>query len=128
MAANVNEVVSKMSEVDVYSVLCSFLYDLKQVPEYTTLSELCYLLDVESLMNLLKYFEGQTIKIPTKQEFAEIIQVLLLFQYYEIEKRPWKDCVKLVGLDTSSGKMAHNNLERLKATMTKYNFGNRDYK
>ena len=49
-------------------------------------------------------------------------------QYYEIEKRPWKDCVKLAGLDTSSGKLAHNKLEKLKNTMTTYNFGNRSYK
>ena len=128
MAANVNELIDKMNDQDVYSVLCSFLYDLKKVPEYAMLSELCYLLDVESFLNLLKYFEGQTIKIPTKDEFAELVQVLLLFQYYEIEKRPWKDCVKLAGLDTSSGKLAHNKLEKLKNTMTTYNFGNRSYK
>ena len=55
------------------------MYDLRKVPEYTTLSELCYLLDVESFMKLLKYFGGQTIKIPTKEEFSDIIQVLLLY-------------------------------------------------
>ena len=128
MADNINELMSRLTKPDVYSVLCSFLYDLKEVPEYTTLSELCYLVDIDSFMNLLQYFEGQTIKIPTKEEFTEVAQILLLFQYYEIEKRPWKDCVRLVGLDTSSGKMAHNRLDKLKETMGKYNFGNRQYR
>lgn len=127
MADTVAELMSKTTKPDVYSILCSFLYDLKEVPEYSTLSELCYLLDINSFLNLLKYFEGQTIKIPTKEEFAEVVQILLLFQYYEIEKRPWKDCIKLVGLDTCNGKMAHNKLDRFKKTMQQYNFGNRSY-
>lgn len=127
MPQTVNELVSKMTEQDVYSILLSFMYDLRKVPEYTTLSELCYLLDVESFMKLLKYFGGQTIKIPTKEEFSDIIQVLLLYQYAEIEKRPWKDAVALAGYDSNRGKSAKNKLEKLKETFEKYNFGNRTY-
>ena len=34
MSNNLNEVVANMQKQDVYSILCSFLYDLKDVPEY----------------------------------------------------------------------------------------------
>ena len=62
-----------------------------------------------------------------KKELADLVQVLLLFQYYEIEKRPWKDAVLLAGFPPSKGKYAKNQLGRLKETLKKYNFGNRTY-
>lgn len=124
---NLSEVMSNLRKSDVYSILCSFLYDLHQIPEYTTLSELCYLLDIDSFMNFIKYFSGKTIKVPTKKEFSDAMQVLLLFQYYEIEKRPWKDCLIMCDIPTSKGKLMHNKLDKLKETMQKYNFGNREY-
>ena len=127
MPKTVDELVSKMQEQDVYSIICSFLYDLKNIPEYTTLSELCYLLDVESFLKLIKYFGGQTVTVPTKEELVDTIQVLLLFQYYEVEHRPWKDAVTLAGFDSNRGKGAGNKLNRLKETLEKYNFGNRNY-
>ena len=127
MAQNANELVSKLQEQDVYSVICSYLYDMKQIPQYSTLSELCYLLDVDSFLRLIKYFNGQTITIPTKEEFAETIQILLLYQYAEVEKRPWKDALALAGFDSNRGKGAHNKLDKLIETFEKYNFGNRNY-
>ena len=127
MTENVNEIISKLQKKDIYAVICSFLYDLKDVPEYSTLSELCYLLDTESFLHLINYCSGQTITIPTKQEFSDLVQVLLLFQFYEIEKRPWKDAVKLAGFSSSKGKAAKNKLDKLKQTIKQYNFGNRSY-
>lgn len=127
LSQTANELVSKMAEQDVYSILLSLMYDLRKVPEYTILSELCYLLDVESFMKFVKYFGGQTIKVPTKEEFSEVVQILLLYQYYEIEQRPWKDAVELAGFDSNHGKLAKNKLQKLKETLEKYNFGNRSY-
>ncbi len=127
MTENVNEIVSKLQKKDIYAILCSFLYDLKEVPEYATLSELCYLLDTDSFLHLINYCAGQTITIPTKQEFSDLIQVLLLFQYYEVEKYSWKDAVSMAGFSSSKGKSAKNKLNKLKETIKKYNFGNRNY-
>jgi len=122
---NTTELVSELSKQDVYAVMCSFLYDLRQVPEYSTLSELCYLLDPKSFQNLINYFGGKTFRVPSKEELKDCVQVLRLFQYYEVEHRPWKDAVVLAGFPTSSGKSAKNKLEKLKETMEQYNFGNR---
>lgn len=127
MIENYSEVLSKLSDPGNYSVLCSFLYDLHKEPKYSTLSELCYLLDVNSLINLFEHYAGQVVKIPTKEEFKEAIQLLRLFQYYEVEKRPWKDAVKLSGLNTKYGKKIHDKLDILKDTLDHYNFENRNY-
>ena len=127
MSNTASELVSKIEEQDIYAILCSFLYDLKQVPEYSIISELCYLCDVNSFKKLMVYLGGRTIRIPTKEEFSEVMQTLLLFQYYEVEKRPWKECVLKAGFDSKSGKMAKNRLEKLKQTIENINIGNRTY-
>lgn len=127
MSENANEIIGRLKDRDVYSILCSLLFDIRNVPQYSTLSELCYILDVDSFLNLIQYMEGKTIKIPTKQEFADCIQTLRLFQYSEIEKRPWKDCVLLAGFKPGEGKLAKCKLNRLMQTLEETNIGNREY-
>ena len=122
-----SEIIADINQKDVYSILCSFLYEMKSIPEYSLISELCYLLDVDSFMKLIRYFKGQTITIPTEEEFCEATKVLMLYNYSEVEKRPWKDALALAGFSSSSGKLAHNKLDKLKDTIKKYNFGNRNY-
>lgn len=127
MASSVTDLLSKFNEPDIYSVLCSYLYEFKSVPEYSTLCELVYLLDSKSFTNLIKYFEGQTITIPTREEFRSCIRVLLLFQYFEIEKKPWKESLQAAGFQSSEGKAAQNQLAKLKSVIQEYNYGNRNY-
>ena len=112
---------------DIYSLMLFIIYKIQDIPEYAVLSELCYLLDGANLTRLLTYFAGKTVTFPTKEEFVDAVRMVKLYQYYEIEKRPWKDCVILAGYESSSGKLAHNKLEKLKETLEKYNFGNRNY-
>ena len=107
--------------------MLSLLYDLRKVKEYATISELCYTLDIDSFMKLIDTFGGQTVTVPTKQELAELIQVVRLFEYFEVEGRPWKESVQRAGLNSSEGKKAANKLSALKETMKKYKFGNREY-
>lgn len=118
---------SKFKEPDVYAILCGFLYEFKEIPEYSILSELTYLMDSKSFINLIKYFEGQTIRIPTKEEFQSAIKVLLLLQYFEIEKKPWRESLQLAGFQTSEGRSAQKKLDKLKDTLNTYNFTNRNY-
>ena len=125
MADSISEILSNFKKQDVYSLMLSFLYDLRQVPEYTLLSELCYALDKESLFNMINAFDGQKIQIPTKKEFSEVLQILMLYQYYVVEGRPWKDALAEAHIDSSSGKAAHNKIEKMKELLTKYNYGNR---
>ena len=125
--ASITNLISRLREQDVYSILCGYLYEYKDIPEYSILCELAYLLDTKSFINLIKYFEGQTITIPTKEEFQSGIRTLLLLQYHEIEKKPWKESLKLAGFQSSEGRTAQNKLNKLKESIEKYNYGNRNY-
>ena len=70
---------------DIYSLMLFVMYKLQDVPDYATLSELCYLLDGANLTRLLTYFAGRTIQIPTAEEFANMSKAMLLYQYINID-------------------------------------------
>ena len=80
LMASINELISKMSEKDVYSVLCGYLYELKNIPEFTLLSELAFTLDCDSFLQLINCFGGQTIKIPTVNKKVLIAKLKLSFE------------------------------------------------
>ncbi len=70
---------------DIYSLMLFILYKVQDIPEYAVTSELCYLLDGANLTRLLTYFAGRTITIPTEEEFANMSNALLMYQYINIE-------------------------------------------
>ena len=80
------EELKSLRQIDVYSLVLFALYQLKEVPEYATLSELAYVLNKDSLMKLLDYFGGTTIKIPTKRELQTVINALLVYRSVKVEK------------------------------------------
>jgi len=80
------EDLKSLRQIDVYSLVLFALYQLKEVPEYATLSELAYILNKDSLMKLLDYFGGTTITIPTQRELQTVINALLVYQSVKVEK------------------------------------------
>lgn len=127
MTDGINKVLSKFKEQDVYALLCGYLFEFKNIPEYSVISELAYLLDRDSFVNLIDYFEGQTFTVPTKKDFQNAIRTLLLLQYFEIEGKPWKEALLEAGFDTSDGRAAQIQLNKLKGTLDKYNFDTHSY-
>lgn len=83
---------------DVYSLIMFALFKLREVPEYSSLSELAYILDGKHLFNFLEYFGGTTIKIPTLAEFKVVIESLLLYQYVNIENIEYNQAIKLLDI------------------------------
>lgn len=75
----------KLQLSDIYTLMMFILFKVEEVPEYATLSRLCFLLDGNNLTRLLAYFAGQTIKIPTEAEFKELTNALLLYQFINLE-------------------------------------------
>ena len=55
----------KLHNIDIWSLMLFVLYNYQKVPEYSSISELAYILDERNLLKLCEYFGGQTIKIPT---------------------------------------------------------------
>lgn len=72
---------------DIYSLLMFVLFKAKEVPEYSTLSELVYMLDKDSLLKLCQNFGGMTIKIPTLDDIEILIYSLLMYQRVNVENQ-----------------------------------------
>ena len=66
MSTIITKGLNNLKEQDWYSMALFCLYKLIEVPEYSSLGELPYVLDKENLLNLCEYFGGQTIKIPMR--------------------------------------------------------------
>ena len=88
------ESLNALSKTDIYSLMLFTLYKMQDLPEYSTLSELCYILDGDNLSKFLSYFGGMTIKVPTLREMRLLVQALLLYQYVNIEEGDYNDALK----------------------------------
>lgn len=113
-----------LDQEDTYSMILMLLCASSDNPQYTIINELAYLLDHDSFVNFIKYFEGQTIKIPTFKEIIDALNILLLFQYYKVEGKDWHESLKLVGIETDvkSSYSAKFKLDRFCARLNKYNY------
>lgn len=98
MKKETKEKLSNLKREDVLSLIMFSLFKLKDIPEYSSISELAYLLQGKSLFNLMEYYGGQTIRIPTMHEFNVVLQSLLLFQYINLEHIEYSQAVKLLDL------------------------------
>ena len=78
--SNIIRALEEMDKKDIYSLILFTLYRLKDVSEYSVLSELVYLLDDKSFARFLSYFEGQTLKIPKIQDLNNVIDALLFYE------------------------------------------------
>ena len=91
---NILDALNNLDKSDTYSLLLFILYKLKDDKEYSTLSELSYILDHDSLINLLDYYGGMTIHIPTKAEFGVVIETLLLYQKVNEDNLEYSQALK----------------------------------
>ena len=71
------------TERDVFFLVQVALAQMLNNPNLSTTAELFYLLDRTSLLNLLTYYGGQTITLPTKEEMLEALNYFTLYYYYE---------------------------------------------
>ena len=104
MKKETKEKLQAMKMEDVYSLLLFALYKIKGVPEYSTLSELAYILDGTDLFTFMEYFGGKTITIPTLSEFKVVVEALLLYQYVNIEGISFNQAFKLLDTSEASSK------------------------
>lgn len=91
------EKLNSLKDTDVYSLLLFVLFKVIDIPEYSTLSELVYILDKNNLLKLCQYFGGTTIKIPTIQDLQILMQSLVLYQKVNIENNDFDKSLKLLG-------------------------------
>lgn len=117
-----------LNRQDIYSVASALLYMLKDNPKYKAMSELFYLTDYDSFIRMVKYFGGQTITIPTFEELDEVLRILLVYQYSEVEELPWKEVLEKSGVPEEESLSTRSKLIVLKKFLSDYKIGGRDYK
>jgi hypothetical protein len=117
----------RLSQPEVYALICESLYTLKDNPKYSVISELAFLLDKQSFMRLIKYFGGMSITIPTEEEFKETIGLLLLYQAVEIDGLPWRKALDAAGYDLSDSRRVQRKLAILKRSIKEFKEGKRHY-
>ncbi len=71
---------------DIYSLMLFLLFKIRNIPEYSTLSDLIYILDKDSFLNLCEYFGGLTISIPTIDDLEIIVYSLILYEKVDLNK------------------------------------------
>lgn len=118
----VKEELAKLKDVDVYSLMLFAMFKLRDIPEYSSLSELVYILDKESLLKLCEYFGGLTLKIPTIDELESIIYSLVLYQFVNIDGMDYDEAVKIIGHRANKLRQVKNDYVRICEILDKYDF------
>jgi len=112
--------VEELNKTDTYSLILFAISKIKDVPEYQTLCELSYILDNNSLVSLLDYYGGMTIKIPTKAEFRQIVDALLIYQFVNLEGNNLSDVSKALNVTMTND--LKETYVRLTEILKDYNF------
>ena len=92
----VTEVLDALNKDDIYSLMLFTLYKMKDIPDYLTLTQLCYILDGDTLNKFLSYYGGMTITIPTQHQLKLVLQALSLYQYVNLENGDFEAGLKAV--------------------------------
>lgn len=116
----IKEELQKLHEPDIWSLLLFVLFKIKDIPEYSGISELAYILDRKNLLKLCEYFGGTTITIPTIEELEILVYGLLLYQYINIEGIPEDDALVMISREGLSQKAVKNAYLKIKETLQNY--------
>lgn len=100
MNDNISDKINNLS--DFYFIVHLIINKLSDNKDRKIIPELCYLLDKKSLLNLITYFEGETITIPTKEEIIDSINLIELYYQINIKKVNINDAIVKVYGDSLS--------------------------
>lgn len=124
-----NLIVTNLNEYkyeDIYTLMLFVLSELRNVPEYKTLSECTYILDKDSLVKFLQYFGGMTITVPTIDDLQLVIDTLLLYQYINEEGLEFEEAMKILKECNGPYKVHDNEIKtcyaKLVQILSKYDF------
>lgn len=115
---------NNLEQKDIYTLILFLLYNTQKIPEYSSLSQLSYILDKNSLFKLCEYFGGTTIQIPTLDELEILIYALLLYDYVDIEQKDFNE--SLNSINEASNKKYKSKIldlyQKVKILMKDFNF------
>lgn len=117
---SIKKELEKLKDPDLWSLMLFVLYKVKDVPEFSNLSELAYILDKKNMLKLCEYFGGTTITIPTVEELEFLVYGLLLYQYTDIEHIIFEDAVELISKNNVDITKVKTNYHRIKDVLDNY--------
>ena len=119
---NIDRALNELKLTDIYSMLLFALFKLKDDEKYSTLSELCYVIDNESFINLLQYFGGKTITFPTIKEFKDLVDALCLYELVNIDQMDYSRALKDLEIDTKRMEQLSAIYNKICDILKKYDF------
>lgn len=122
---NITRALNNLDKKDIYSMMLFTLYKMKDIPDYLTLTQLCYTLDNGNLIKFLSFFGGMTITVPRLEDLRLMAQTLLLYQYVVIEGKPFQDSLDAVVTAEFDAKTIKETYEQMVKVMEDYNFEQR---
>ena len=114
-----------LKDMDIWSLIFFALYKLKDIPEYSTISEMAYVLDKDNLLKLCEYFGGLTIKIPTIDELELLVHSLVLYQYVNIDGMDYEKAIEIIGKDSVDLRAVKSGYIKICEILSKYKFSPR---
>ena len=118
----ISENLKKLNTTDIYSMLLFAVFNIQQIPGYSVLSELVYILDKNNLLKLCEYFGGQTITIPTIDELEILIYCLIVYNDVVIEKKDFEKVIKSLPVESHVLKQIKEKYFELKEVLDSYEF------
>ena len=115
----------KFNELDLWSIMLFALYQVKDSPEYSGISELAYILDKKNFLKLCEYFGGQTITIPTIDQLELMLYGLLMYQYVHIKNIEYEKALEMLKSDDYDARDIRFSYLRIKNTLDNYDFTSR---
>ena len=114
--------IENLSKADVYSLILFALYEGQKLPEYSTLSQMAYILDKDNLLKLFQFFGGLTIKIPTIEEFETLVYALLMFERVDIEHEEYDTVYFELKDKVIEKEKLKDSYKTFKSLLSKYDF------
>lgn len=115
----------KLNERDIWSLILFTLYQTREIPEYSGISELAYILDKKNLFKLCEYFGGCIIKIPTIEELEILIYALLLFEYVDIDHIDIEEAILKIDIDATKRSSIKEAYFKIRDVLSNYEFTSR---
>lgn len=118
--------IQNLKQLDLYSLMLFALYKAREIPEYSSLSELAYALDKDSLLTVCELFGGQTITIPTISELESMTYSLVLYQLTNVEHIDYDEAIELIGHRSCDLRKVKSDYRKLAEVLKNYDFKSRN--
>lgn len=120
--SNIIKALEELDKKDISSLILFTLYKLKDIPEYSTVSELPYILDADSFTRFLNYYGGKVIRVPTVSEFNNIINALLTYEIKENDNKSYEEAMDEVGVPAKNRETILPLIKLLATILNNYDF------